>query len=616
MGGPPVDCFRNPAGAVRVLFDKACRAATSPADFTRSDWGVKELFESYLFGRNVHCKVPEINSVQLDSLPVNSLVRFRGMVQDMFDVEYYIGAYKEGGDWHTTKYMDVADVPTGQDTEPQMWDRRLLYCVPVPGENEWVKEAFSPTDGLGATAAIRPLVAVQGEKRPRDAEGAEDMDATMACADELIDNKRMREDASSSATSTSQEVAAAAVHTLDLNMPLNAVGGNKLVPCLVKVYDGLDADIKLNDIVEFFGVLTFDPELSAVGFPQANGANIDAEFESAFIEDHVSVLLPASKVPRLQCITLRKISQQTLISTLPTLHPGVPVPLPAIEQIRQSLLDCLRNVIGGDSLAAEYMLLHLLSQVHTRVDSMALGKLSLNLTGCNPGVQGAPSPLAVSASNTIAKLLPRSHLMPLSLHSLNLASIAPRKDYAANRLMTGMLQLAEGTHLTLDETALEAGTLNATGIQNLASLKHLLEWQKVEYDFQFYKMEMPADLPVLILSQAKSRMLPADAVVPLMSTATPACSTPDELDFAKWRLYLTMARDMEHTLQPSILKTVEDDLVAARQEDRTLGPETFHRWLTMARLMAVSYMEPTLLPERWRMVRDLEFRCAERLRCC
>lgn len=36
-----------------------------------------------------------------------------------------------------------------------------------------MKEAFSPTDGLGATASIRSLVAVQGEKRPRDAEGAE-----------------------------------------------------------------------------------------------------------------------------------------------------------------------------------------------------------------------------------------------------------------------------------------------------------------------------------------------------------------------------------------------------------------------------------------------------------
>lgn len=39
-------------------------------------------------------QVPEVNSGPLDAIPVNSLVRFRGMVQDMFDVEYYIGAYK------------------------------------------------------------------------------------------------------------------------------------------------------------------------------------------------------------------------------------------------------------------------------------------------------------------------------------------------------------------------------------------------------------------------------------------------------------------------------------------------------------------------------------------
>jgi hypothetical protein len=88
----------------------------------------------------------------------------------------------------------------------------------------------------------------------------------------------------------------------------------------------------------------------------------------------------------------------------------------------------------------------MISQVHTRVDSMALGKLSLNLTGCNPGVQGAPSPLAVSASKTIAKLLPRSHLMPLSLHSLNLASIAPRKDYAANRSDHNFYLLSSSCH--------------------------------------------------------------------------------------------------------------------------------------------------------------------------
>lgn len=41
------------------------------------------------------------------------------------------------------------------------------------------------------------------------------------------------------------------------------------------------------------------------------------------------------------------------------------------------------------------------------------------------------------------------------------------------------MQLADGTHLTLDETTLQAGTLNAVGVQNVEVLKHLLQWQKV-----------------------------------------------------------------------------------------------------------------------------------------
>lgn len=43
------------------------------------------------------------------------------------------------------------------------------------------------------------------------------------------------------------------------------------------------------------------------------------------------------------------------------------------------------------------------------------------------------------------------------------------------------MQLADGTHLTLDETTLQAGTLNAVGVQNVEVLKHLLQWQKVRH---------------------------------------------------------------------------------------------------------------------------------------
>lgn len=60
------------------------------------------------------------------------------------------------------------------------------------------------------------------------------------------------------------------------------------------MYDGQDADLKLNDVVEIFGVLTFDPELSTASFHQ-NGDDMDV-VGAAFLDDNVSLRLPASKV--------------------------------------------------------------------------------------------------------------------------------------------------------------------------------------------------------------------------------------------------------------------------------------------------------------------------------
>ena len=79
----------------------------------------------------------------------------------------------------------------------------------------------------------------------------------------------------------------------------------------------------------------------------------------------------------------------------------------------------------------------------------------------------------------MALLLPRAHRVGLSITTLNSAPFAPKKDYASDRLATGVLQLAEGTHLTLDETELESGQLSAVGVGNVESLKTLIEWQKV-----------------------------------------------------------------------------------------------------------------------------------------
>lgn len=91
-----------------------------------------------------------------------TLVRFRGMIQDMLGNEFYAGAYKvytwrlmfctkeelnlylsitvfflfllfvkDDATWRTNKYSDISHFPEGSSSKMQVWERRLLYCVPV-----------------------------------------------------------------------------------------------------------------------------------------------------------------------------------------------------------------------------------------------------------------------------------------------------------------------------------------------------------------------------------------------------------------------------------------------------------------------------------------------------
>ena len=47
------------------------------------------------------------------------------------------------------------------------------------------------------------------------------------------------------------------------------------------------------------------------------------------------------------------------------------------------------------------------------------------------------------------------------------------------RLVTGVLQLPQGSHLTFDETLLQSGSLTSKGVENTMLLKNLMESQKV-----------------------------------------------------------------------------------------------------------------------------------------
>lgn len=146
-----------------------------------------------------------------------------------------------------------------------------------------------------------------------------------------------------------------------------------------------------------------------------------------------------------------------------------------IKEIRNALLRYLASVLGNDGLAAHFMLLHLLSRVHARVDTVDVGKLSLNLSCFSKEIV---SVFGNQLTTTIKHLLPFSFSILLTVDYLNTASLAPRKDYDNNRLATGVLQLAEGSHIIFDETKLEAGTLNSVGVENARLLKSFVELQQ------------------------------------------------------------------------------------------------------------------------------------------
>lgn len=67
---------------------------------------------------------------------------------------------------------------------------------------------------------------------------------------------------------------------------------------------------------------------------------------------------------------------------------------------------------------------------------------------------------------------------------------------------------------------------------------------QVEYDFQYYKMEMAADVQLLIFSEGKSNIIPADVVVPFQPSSLESSEIPVAEALEAWRWYLATVRSI------------------------------------------------------------------------
>lgn len=586
----------NPLHTISNMFE-------SRAQFPDWERRVVDHFTKELAMPDASSTIPSLNLVQNHSIMDGQLVRFRCMVQDMFDPEFYLAQYQvrntKDGSMRTLcgRYRDVVSCGPGEElvtdgAECETRDRLALYCVSPPGEAGWVVDHFRRVGGVEAGPSG---TRTNNLKRAFEGEVGEMEVEIEASADPALGGSEISKKQKSEISGSCPPGQLQGGQQPSLNLPLPSSHGRASI---VKLYDVKDGDIKLNDLIEVVGIVSLDPTMAA---PEG-----DDEMGNS------PSLPPPSLVPRLHVLSFSHLAHNN-----PLLPAAAPFP-PLQEVAKVELLTILTTCMLGDKLAAEYLLLHLISKVYLRKDVLVLGKLSINLHNMTTHEEW-PKRLAT----LLSLLTTNSHYLPLTRDTLDNSSFTPKKDFEANRLVSGSLQLGPSTHLWLDETVMTDGQLTAPGLKNLTALGNLITWQKLEYDFKFQAMEYQTDIPCLVMSEGRS-MLPNDMqimVKPSQVEARPdlisktfsevgASLTVELLD--RVRQYITSSRLLEYNLTEQVMKAVEDDFVSMRQAEQGMTVESFHGLLVLGRLISLSNGRTSLDPLDWEEAKRMEKERKER----
>ncbi|CAH0398600.1 unnamed protein product [Chilo suppressalis] len=561
-------------------------------------------------------QIPLINCNASHNLPDGTLVRFRGMVQDMHNPEFYFEQFEiyntitNEVKVKSGKYRDTANVFENEKINYahnlKSAQRQTVVVVSIPGLNDWAHQVEDKQNHLKRLEqqpnTSRRLNTPSSTKLKRSYdETDEDPDAMDVVVTESCSKERkICENPSNPSNLVSRE------HLL--NFPLPDVSSKS---CIVKIYEEND-NLKLNDLIEVVGFLSVDPALSGEFQPEKD-LLVEPEIESEV--ETITHNPPPSLVPRLHAVYVKKLEHCNPLIQENFDQDSV---LKKANEAREHLLKALTELLLGDSLAAEYLICHLIASVYLRQDTITLGQFCLNLS--NLPTQKYPD-YAKQLYDIIKQFVTKSYYLPLTIDNMNTLTLLPKKDYDCNRLTSGVLQLSKNTHLVLDETKMEQGTLDATGVNNIAALGSMIKNQKVEYDFKYYKMDFEADIPVLILSEGKS-LLPNDYHVPLRPEESSLEIFDAIVEAATYylkeeimnviRTYLTSIKLVKYTITED-LQFVEDDFIEMRSKSDVQNPVTaddLHRLLVLARLVSLSRGHDTLNKSCWEITKTME---AERL---
>lgn len=540
-------------------------------------------------GRNITDKtVDEF----LDTLEPNAknwrFVEFRCMIQDILGNEIY-----------------------SKHNSDKLGDRTIFYCITIPGENEWVrkcnKNEFMTPEGQSRSDEEQPLSSDAQENSQSNSSGGRES--------EKEKNDRI------------------SFSLVNWSFPIPSDGKNR--SCLIKVYDiRLVELLRVNDIVQVGGLVEpsefeDDSELHTNKSPSpGNGENNNNTLGDVVVGT-VNDFEPANDfphrlVPRIHVRTLRKLVHTNPL--LPEIVTREALDVTRIKLARARLSTILTQLLGGDSLTADYLIMSLISRIRRRKDVTILGQFTVGISGIKPEMSFLVSKLG----ELISKITTHSHSIDMSIANLNNLRFTPKKDLDNNKMIAGTLQLPDGLYLMLNETALTEGQLTSQGTDNVKTLNHIIRWQRHNYNFNFHSVEIDTDLKILVISDGKS-ILNVPYHIPIekndtetISSIKYACESIDDFlteDLLNmFRYYITALGDVpDYTIPDDVQKQIQEDFVNWRKNDSMMGTGTIFSaddlssYMTLARYLTISRGETSLTPEIWKETCKMESTRNERL---
>ncbi|OSD02777.1 hypothetical protein PYCCODRAFT_1477424 [Trametes coccinea BRFM310] len=516
----------------------------------------KKLFES----QNAFRRIPILDVARPpESHRDRALVRFRGMVQDTsLSTEMYLSKYADGscGGWGIYE-TEGGNSSSARDVNyADLEECSVLWATSVPAESTWCADEL---DGTGhAQRSLNPRTAVVSQRAHKYPHAQ-----------------------------------------------------YQHVGVQVKVYDreGIDS-YKSTDVVTFVGILSSEP----CGLDQISSSPVDVPtLHVLFAQRHPSTVVPRP-FPRLQR------SGQEERSILSESEQSSALVADNSAQVRDELIAWIaEEALGGDRVAAEWVLLSCIARVQSRNPPLLPPSLVISRFPPPPPVPSTTSSAPVllpTLATVLQLLLPLAHTLPLSLDTLNKSQFAPEsKD---EDLHAGVLQLPQGTVLLVTEGGVREGQLLERGIFNVRALQDVMDAQTLAYVFPYSQFSFPTDISCIVLSEGrKSTFFRTDLNVPLRVPTNPdgvaalykpaeEVKLPSAERLAAFRDLIVGARGGKVQVPETTSEHIQSDFVQERRGNRGLTADDLVRRMRVSKLYALSLHEPTLGVETWQRAKALD----------